>query len=107
VRIRDLITESHDRAKRKGFHDHDPSIDQCLCRLHSEVSEAWEATRDGALTTMVNPETGKPEGLPSELADAVIVICDLAGKLGIDLEREIRLKSDFNETRPARHGRNF
>jgi NTP pyrophosphatase (non-canonical NTP hydrolase) len=107
MRLRDLITESHDRAKRKGFHDPEPSLDQSLCRLHSEVSEAWECTRDGALTTIVNPETGKPEGLPSELADVIIVVCDLAGRLGIDLEREIRMKSDFNEGRPVRHARKF
>jgi NTP pyrophosphatase (non-canonical NTP hydrolase) len=107
MRLRDLIAESHDRAKRKGFHDLAPSLDQSLCRLHSEVSEAWECTRDGALTTIVNPETGKPEGLPSEMADVLIVLCDLAGSLGIDLEREVRMKSDFNERRAARHGRKF
>jgi NTP pyrophosphatase (non-canonical NTP hydrolase) len=104
--ITDLVRESHDRAKRKGFYDPVPSIEQRLCLIHSEVSEALEAYRDGELTTKITDE-GKPCGFPSELADIVIRVCDLAGHLGIDLEREIRAKSDFNETRPAKHGRRF
>jgi NTP pyrophosphatase (non-canonical NTP hydrolase) len=104
--ITDLVRESHDRAKRKGFYDPVPSIEQRLCLIHSEVSEALEAYRDGELETTFS-ESGKPNGFPSELADIVIRVCDLAGHLGIDLEGEIRAKSDFNETRPAKHGRRF
>lgn len=104
MNIRDLIAESHDRARRKGFYETPPTIDRSLCRLHSEVSECWEALRDGQLTTTIR-EDGKPEGLPAELADVAIVVFDLCGYLGIDLEHEIRQKSDFNETRATRNGR--
>jgi NTP pyrophosphatase (non-canonical NTP hydrolase) len=104
--ITDLVAESHDRAKRKGFYDPVPSIEQRLCLIHSEVSEALEAYRDGELVTTI-ADSGKPSGFPSELADIVIRVCDLAGHLGIDLESEIRAKGAFNETRPAKHGRRF
>lgn len=99
-----LVRESFERAQRKGFYDPPPSVESRLCLIHSEVSEALEAYRDDAMATTLG-EKGKPEGLPSELADIVIRVCDFAGHLGIDLEREIRLKSDFNETRPPKHGR--
>lgn len=102
--IIELIQESHDRAKRKGFYEQEPSIDRSLCRLHSEVTEAWEALRDGNMLTTIR-EDGKPEGFASELADVAIVLFDLCGYLNIDLAREIRLKSDFNERREPRHGR--
>jgi NTP pyrophosphatase (non-canonical NTP hydrolase) len=43
----------------------------------------------------------------SELADVVIRVCDFAGHLGCDLAKEIREKSDYNETRPHKHGKRF
>lgn len=47
----------------------------------------------------------KPEGLPSEVADAVIRLFTFAAKYKIDLPAIIREKLAYNETRPYRHGR--
>jgi NTP pyrophosphatase (non-canonical NTP hydrolase) len=46
----------------------------------------------------------KPIGFASELADVVIRVMDLAEAMGIDLEREILLKHEYNLTREHRHG---
>lgn len=73
-----------------------------LCLIHSEVSEALECVRRGELETF--ERDGKPEGLPSELADVVIRCLDLAGALGIDLGAEIERKRAYNATRTHRHG---
>jgi NTP pyrophosphatase (non-canonical NTP hydrolase) len=97
MKINDLVIESHDRARRKGFYEVEPSIPERLCLIHSEVSEALEASQLNA--------NGKPEGLPSELADIIIRVADMAGWMGIDLEHELRMKGDYNETRPQKHGR--
>ena len=50
------------------------------------------------------PEGKKPEGIPVELADCVIRIMDYCGKVGIDLEEAIRIKHEYNKTRPYKHG---
>ncbi|NLI22267.1 MAG: hypothetical protein GX418_12085 [Clostridiales bacterium] len=46
----------------------------------------------------------KPEGIAIELADAVIRILDYCGKANIDIEDAIRMKHEYNTTRPYRHG---
>lgn len=49
----------------------------------------------------------KPEGVPVELADAVIRIADLCGHLEIDLEEVIETKIAYNEGHPYKHGKKF
>lgn len=49
----------------------------------------------------------KPEGVPSELADIVIRVFDLAGEAGIDLATMIEKKLAFNSTREKMHGKKF
>lgn len=91
-------------AVARGFYGEGSSIPGVLCILHSEVSEAVEAYRDGAMSLGFD-ETGKPVGFPSELADLVTVAAGLACHLGIDLDEAVRRKLEHSATRPFLHGR--
>ena len=46
----------------------------------------------------------KPKGIAIELADCIIRILDYCGYAGIDIEEAVRIKHEFNKTRPYRHG---
>lgn len=100
-----------------------------LCALFtSEVSEAFEAYRDGdGIADPIKygynvempdgashyifderPEiedaVGKPEGVAAELADVLIRIFDFAGAYGVPLAEAVIRKHNYNLTRPYRHG---
>lgn len=97
-----------------------------LMLIAGEVTEAHEELRSGhavdevyfpeqvklelndeGLYDEVNVASKKPEGVPAELADIGIRLLDTCESWGVDLEREMIRKMDFNETRPAKHGRRF
>lgn len=100
-----LQKSAYEQAVKSGWHEEERTVGDFIALMHSELSEALEAFRDGK-----NPKeiwwngNGKPEGVPVELADCVIRILDFCGHHGIDLEQAIELKMKFNATRPHRHG---
>jgi NTP pyrophosphatase (non-canonical NTP hydrolase) len=104
--------EVHQLALLKGWWPHgtgdDLSTNMILAKLalvHSEVSEAVEAAREGNVTFgYIFDGSGKPEGMVVELADAVIRILDLCEALHLDLEHALERKHEYNATRPHRHG---
>lgn len=111
-----------------------PTFGDRIALCHSELSEALEAYRDrgdngytvGPLDAYYRtPTTGrvtmipkteyiamgeigyslnKPEGVPAELADVVIRIADMCGFYGIDLQKAVEEKMEYNATRSYRHG---
>jgi NTP pyrophosphatase (non-canonical NTP hydrolase) len=74
-----------------------------LALVTTETSEAVECVRESEWAETTR-EDGKPEGLPSELADIVIRVAQLAYALDIDLDAAIGRKQRHNMTRSHRHG---
>ena len=129
MNINDLIAEAHANAVAHGFWEENRPFAEQIALMHSELSEALEEFRDGKglnetyySCTTEGPgrrqnclypgrpcpaecPNQKPEGIPIELADAIIRICDACGQYGIDLDRAIRLKMEYNKTRPYKHGK--
>lgn len=111
--IAEVQAEAFDCAKSKGWHDtHDGvprTLETELLLMHTELSEAVEELRAGQDATEIYYVTDKygeekPEGVPVELADLVIRVCESSEKRGIPLLRAIVEKMAYNRTRPHRHG---
>lgn len=102
--IDELLQESWDVEKAAGWHDNDRSVGDDIALIHSEVSEALEAYRDGMALNAIFHMNGKPEGVAVELADVLIRIAGFCKRHGVPLEEAIRVKHAYNRTRPYRHG---
>ena len=72
-----------------------------LMLVVSELGEAIEAHRTG-LAGLEAKDT-----FEDEIADTVIRIFDMCEGFGIDLERHIELKLEYNRTRPYKHGKKY
>lgn len=105
--LNELVTEAHQIAKDAGWYDPRYPKRTALeihALIHSEVSEATEAVREGKESFYRKFATMKPEGEQVELADAVIRIMDYFGAQGWDLENTIQEKMNYNRSRTFRHG---
>lgn len=108
--FKELQKEIHSLAESKGWWEKD-NIAEKLLMIYFEVSEAVECFRDGNMeisrmpkaTSIINKTVHKPIGYPIELADIVIRVMDLAEAAGIDLWEMIKIKHEYNETRPYKH----
>ena len=93
---------AHDVASRAGWY-RDPrtgapierNVGEVIALMHSELSEALEAHRRGAMDDKL-PE--RP-GIEVEFADCIIRILDTAAALGLDVAGAVVAKNRFNRTR--------
>jgi len=124
--LHQYIDEAHGNARDHGFWDGqwdnkndcvlptavEKTIPEKLCLIHSEVSEALEAYREGPegmRTSKIidGPKAGKIEGFLSELADIVIRVFDLVGAIGKRDEfiEVLVAKMKHNRSRSYKHGK--
>src|SRR4051812_8928689 len=104
MNLADFQRQVFENALAKGFHPatqqdaahwQPERIGTRLMLIVSELSEALECVRSGDLHARIT-EKGKPEGLPSELADVGIRLLDLCESLGIDLATHMAHKHEYN-----------
>ena len=117
----ELQREAWQTCEDKGFHE--PRIREGVLRkvtpmenlalIAGEVGEAigdYQKYADLSVryepTSDVSVQSGlKPEGVPVELADVVIRILEFCENYEIDFYQVLRMKMDYNKTRPRMHGK--
>jgi len=109
--LNELAIDLYQVASDKGFHSGEPKLPDFLMNLHAEISELWEAHRESKLNSPCNKAEGmiKTSGealtcLEEELADILIRTLDTSKSFGVDIDRAVRIKTEYNKTRSFRHG---
>jgi hypothetical protein len=125
MKLNEMRDEAHRTALEKGWYEGgDKSPLERHMLMVSEIAEATECVRNGEppIHFPEHPANGiyelknwpnetppelsgaKPEGEAIELADVILRIGDYFGRKGWDLEQAVKIKLEFNKTRPHRHG---
>lgn len=118
MNINEIAKEIHENAVAHGWWDEERTFGDIIALCHSELSEALEEYRNGRpmvyaddfdnelirITDVSQFDGRKPEGIAVELADCIIRILDYCGHEGIDIEQAIKIKHEYNKSRPYRHG---
>jgi len=119
--IKQTSKEIHENAIDKGFWSEGQNIGEKLMLIVSELGEAMAAHRkdkfaftkfdlseitDIKLFIQIFENTIK-DTFEDELADAIIVLLDLAYAMGIDIEKHIILKNKYNKTREHLHSKKY
>ena len=119
--LNELAAAVHENAVAHGWWEQERELPEILMLCVSELAEALEEYRAGKPNIYYNVEgeeilyaenpdapcsaqSKKSEGVAVELADCMIRILDYCGHAGIDIEEAIRIKHEYNKTRPYRHG---
>ena len=100
--LNELAKEINEISQAHGWWDKERTFGDFIALSHSELSEALEAFRNHEATVYV--KDGKPEGIAVELIDCVIRIFDWCAQVGIDIDEAMKIKMEYNKTRPYRHG---
>ncbi len=105
--LNELANECYAIADANGWHDTPREFGTVLMLVVTEVAEAMEAWREGDDDTITKREMikdGKPEGVPSELADVLIRVFHICAIYGIDIREAMSRKMIYNVGRSYRHG---
>ena len=102
MNINELAKAIHNNAVEHGWWEEDRNVAEIIALCHSELSEALEAYRNRE--PLVWDNNGKPDGIAVELIDCVIRVFDYLAQTGVDIEKIMLDKHEFNKTRPYKHG---
>jgi NTP pyrophosphatase (non-canonical NTP hydrolase) len=129
IKLNEACALHHAAVIKKGFTA--MSVAEKLMLIVSELSEALEADRKKQYANMsaydqfVNSEFNNEffesveekrmaafrvnvkDTFQDEIADTFLRLMDLCGEYQIDIERHIKLKAEYNETRPYKHGKEY
>lgn len=103
MNLNEFAKEVHVNAVDKGFWEDERNDAECICLMHSELSEALEGLRKPGQSDKIPTFTQVEE----ELADTVIRILDYCEARNLRLTEAMIAKHEYNKNRPYKHGKRF
>lgn len=100
MNVKETMDKIHDYARAHGWWDSSREMGTLIALIHSELSEALEADRTGAMSDKIEGFLG----LEEEFADVIIRILDVCAYHKLRIVEAIEAKMNYNENRPYRHG---
>ena len=86
MNIEAIQHEANEAARQVGWGDGpERSFAEHLLLMHAEITEVYDEFDSGHGPTQIYEHNGKPEGIPIELADVCIRICDYLLTIGLSL----------------------
>lgn len=101
LQVNSKANQVYEMAKSKGWWDNPREDGTLIALMHSELSEALEASRHGNPKSEHIPEFSAIE---EEMADVVIRAMDYCRARGYELGSAIEAKIAFNAGRERMHG---
>lgn len=95
--LKEYVEEAHKVAVEHGWWDSERRTAEVIMMIVTELAEAVQEHRTN----------GNSDKFKEEIADVFIRLCDMCGKYGIDIEKEIERKHEINKTRPYKHGKKY
>lgn len=118
--INELVEEAHKNARDKGFWDfciqETDEMFKTDCLLTNEIHRLTLILITNGFLTLIASEVFEAQqalrkndraNFKEEIADIFIRAADLCGGLGIDIEKEIIKKMEYNKGREKMHGKLF
>lgn len=104
-----LASKAYYDSAVKGFGlPNGSTVEDRMCTaialIHSELSEAVEALRNGNPPSEKIPDFSQ---LEEEMADALIRILDFSGRHNLKIGKAVVYKMEYNKNRPHKHGKKF
>lgn len=122
IKLNEACKAQHEAVLAKGFEHQNVATNLML--ITSELGEALEADRKNRHADLETFEKVFDNNAPvvfkkacfesfikdtfeDEIADAFLRLMDLCGEYGIDIERHICMKAQYNQLRPTKHGKAY
>ena len=114
--LTDMAKDIYHANKEKGFWDKERNTGEMLMLVVSELGEAMEALRKDKKAIFIdgidylntdNFKSNIKDTFEDEVADSIIRLLDMCGGLGIDIQKHIDLKLNYNKSRERLHGKEF
>jgi len=103
-----LAEKIHANNVDKGFAESMNDINGQLLLMVSELTEAQDEIRSGReIGETYFSNAVKPEGFGVELADALIRLLGFMRHHNLPIAQLVKLKMNYNATRPHKHGKQF